>query len=89
MRIVTAKSVSRITHLERALSIARRSTNSSSPDLDAQCQSFYDSIKDERDNAQNAYQEGRTHSRTSTLPKLSLSAKNISASILATLGFRL
>jgi serine/threonine-protein kinase len=50
-----------ITHLERALAIARRSAKSSSPDLDAQCQSFYDSIKGERDNAHNAYQEGRTH----------------------------
>ena len=45
--------------LERALVIARRSAKSSSPDLDAQCQSLHDSIRDERDSAQNAYQEGR------------------------------
>jgi len=49
-----------LTHLDRALAIARRAARSSSPDLDAQCQSFFDSIRGERDNAQNAYQEGRS-----------------------------
>jgi serine/threonine-protein kinase len=48
-----------LSQLERSLAIARRSARSSSPDLDAQCQSFYDSIRGERDNAQNAYEEGR------------------------------
>ena len=50
---------SALTQLERALAIARRSAHSSSPDLDAQCQSFHDSIRGERDTAHKAYQEGR------------------------------
>ncbi len=50
-----------LTHLERAISLARRAAHSSSPDLDSQCQSFHDSIRSERDTAHKAYQEGRNH----------------------------
>ncbi len=50
-----------LTQLERALTLARRSSRSYTPDLDSQCQSFHDSIRDEQDNAQNAYQAGRNH----------------------------
>ncbi len=50
-----------LTHLERALTLARRTPRSSSPELDAQCQAFYDSVRHERDSAQSAYQEGRSY----------------------------
>lgn len=49
-----------VSSLERALVVARRTPKSSSPDLDAQCQSLLDTIRSERDNAQSAYQEGRS-----------------------------
>jgi len=50
-----------LTHLDRALALSRRTPRSSSPELDAQCQTFYDSVRNERDSAQSAYQEGRNY----------------------------
>jgi len=47
--------------LERALAISWRSATSGAPDLDAQCQSFYNQVRSERDAARNAYAEGRKY----------------------------
>jgi len=55
--------------LERALAIAWRGVRSGAPDLDAQCQSFYNQVRSERDAARNAYAEGRKYILDRNVPR--------------------
>jgi serine/threonine-protein kinase len=50
-----------LTKLERVLDLNQRTAKSITPDLDAQCQSFYNQVRSERDAARSAYAEGRKH----------------------------
>jgi serine/threonine protein kinase len=48
-----------LTRLERVLALSKPGARSASPDLDAQCQSLYNQVREERNAARNAYAEGR------------------------------
>jgi len=58
-----------LTRLERVLVLSRRTIRSTSPELDAQCQSLYEQVRTERDNARNAYTEGRKHLLSCNIPR--------------------
>ena len=58
-----------LTRLERVLAMSRRTIRSTSPELDAQCQSLYEQVRTERDNARNAYTEGRKHLLDRNIPR--------------------
>jgi serine/threonine protein kinase len=58
-----------LNNLENVIEMFRRGVRSTTPDLDAQCQTLYDSLRSERDGARKAYLEGRKYLVDHNVPK--------------------